>query len=55
MIFILMLTSCAGVNPSPNGKLLSVPTIVGTETTAQLDDITKVNNLVGLQEPRNAM
>jgi pimeloyl-ACP methyl ester carboxylesterase len=43
-----MLTGCAGINPSPNGKLLSVPTIVGTETTAQLDDMTKVNNLVGL-------
>ncbi len=45
---LMMLTACAGVDPSPYGKLLSAPTVVGTETTTQLDDLTKTNNLVGL-------
>ncbi|MGB6932807.1 MAG: hypothetical protein WBD91_08510 [Acidobacteriaceae bacterium] len=47
-VFIVMLTACAGVDPSPYGKLLSVPTVIGTETTQNLDDITIANDLVGL-------
>ena len=47
-VFIIMLTACAGVDPSPYGKLLSTPTVIGTETTQNLDDITIANDLVGL-------
>ena len=47
-VFIIMLTACAGVDPSPYGKLLSTPTVIGTETTQNLDDITIANHLVGL-------
>ena len=43
-----LLTGCAGVDPGPYGKLLSAPTVVGTKTTTQLDNITLANNLVGL-------
>ena len=48
LIFIAMFTACAGVDPNPYGKLLSAPSIVGTETTTDLDDLTQKNGLTGL-------
>jgi pimeloyl-ACP methyl ester carboxylesterase len=48
IVFSWVLVGCSSVDPSPYGKLLSFPTVVGTETTTQLDDLTKANNLVGL-------
>jgi len=48
MVFIVMLTGCAGVDPSPYGKLLSTPTVVGTDTATDLDDLTELSHLVGL-------
>ncbi|HEX4283761.1 MAG TPA: alpha/beta fold hydrolase [Terracidiphilus sp.] len=48
MACIAMLTGCGGVAPNLYGKLLSAPTVVGTDTTTDLDHLTEQNDLVGL-------
>jgi hypothetical protein len=48
MVSIVMFTGCAGVDPSPYGKLLGAPTVVGTDTMADLDHLTELSHLVGL-------
>ena len=48
IVFIIMVTGCAGVDPNPYGKLLSAPTVIGAETTTDLDDLTQQNGLTGL-------
>lgn len=47
-IFIVVLTACSGVDPNPDGKLLRAPTVIGSETTTDLDNLTQQNGLTGL-------
>lgn len=56
MAFTVIVTACSGVDPNPYGKLLSVPTLIDSETTTDLDNLTQQNGLTGLPGvPRNAM